>query len=94
MDFWLFPGALVSVNAPTKVTMVAAAPGEVPPAGAMVIPTQSALPPPVALMRQMESARESLQTKAAEVAAMAQSLQLPSEPKTAPWEVTFTEKKA
>ncbi len=43
MEFWFYPGALVSVNALTKVTMTPAAPNEVPPAGATVIPQQPPL---------------------------------------------------
>jgi hypothetical protein len=43
VDFWLYPGAYVNVNMPTKVTMVPVAPGEVPPPGVTVIPPQSSV---------------------------------------------------
>ena len=86
MDFWLYPGALVSVNGPTKVTMISASPGEYPPPGATVIPPQSSLPPSVAIARMAEQAiaEQGEETKRAVAAATSH----------APWEVTFQEKLA
>ena len=93
MDFWLYPGAYVNVNAPTKVTMTPAAPGEVPPAGVTVIPPQSPLPVHAALARAAEAQAAIVeQGIAANQAIQAASQAAPVDP-TPPWEVTFTEKR-
>ncbi len=93
MDFWMRPGVAVQVNALTKVTMLAALPGEEPPPGAMVVPPDSALPPHVAMIRQAaEHASEAIakQAAVANQAVKAASAEVPNPP---PWSVTFTEAK-
>ncbi len=85
MDFWLYPGAYVHVNAPTKVTMVPAAPGEIPPPGATVIPPQSPLPVQAAIARAVEAQ--------AEISAQATAANQAVQAAVPPWEVTFTERR-
>ncbi len=89
MEFWLYPGALVNVSALTKVTMVAAAAGEQPPAGAMVVPPHSPLPAAAALIRQAQEAN----LQVAKDAAIANQAVQEAATVQPPWSVTFTEMK-
>ncbi len=89
MDFWLNPGVNIQVNSLTKVTMVPAAPGETPPAGAMVVPPQSPLPAAAAMIRQAQEAN----LEVAREAAIANQAVLESQTIHPPWSVTFTEQK-
>lgn len=93
MDFWLYPGAYVNVNMPTKVTMIPAAPGEVPTAGMTVIPPQSPLPPSVSLIRAAEAANAEVQQQAVQANQAVQAAQAVDAAVVPPWEVTFTEKR-
>lgn len=93
MDLWLNPGALLSVNSLTKVTMIQAAPGETPPPGATVIPPMT---PMAAMAHQAMRAAMAANTEVAVNAAVAaQEAQEETSAATAPhppWEVTFREK--
>ncbi len=89
MDFWLDKGVSVQVPSLTKVTMVAALPGEEPPPGAMVIPPRSPLPAAAAMIRQAQEAN----LEVAKQAVAANQAVLQSAPDHTPWSVTFTETK-
>ncbi len=90
MEFWLNPGALVSVNALTKVTMTPAAAGETPPPGATIIPPMS----PLTAMAQQTNAAMAANTEVATQAAIAAQAaqEAVSTALAKPWEVTFREK--
>ncbi len=89
MDFWMRPGVQVNVNSLTKVTMVAAKPGEEPPPGAMVVPPESPLPAAAAMIRQAQEAN----LQVAREAAIANQAVQDAAIAPTPWSVTFTEQK-
>ncbi len=66
MDFWLYPGVLMNVSVPMKITMIPVAPGEVPPPGTTIIPPQTPTVTPMsqtiraAVAANLETAKQGL----------------------------------
>lgn len=104
LEYWLYPGAAMTVSTLTKVQLTAAAPGEVPPQGAMVIPPQSSTAAAAQTVLAAQQANvdiakkamletQALTQQAAEAVQKVETETLTKAVQPPPWSVTFTEQK-